>query len=400
MREQQNGILYGMYSTCLFCHAHLGANDAIEGCPVGRRLAFDPAKGRLWVVCVHCGRWNLTPLEERWEAVEQCERLYRDTWQRYSVENVGFAVTRSRLELVRIGPALFPEIASWRYGARLRRGTREEGAPRGLWQRAIRALARQAAGGFVRVAGVAGLGSETVLRIATFHREHAVLLRSTDDAGRRVAVRYAHLGQAQLIRPARDEPWRLSVRHDDGVSVLAQEPGILAAGRMLAALNFAAASELEVRWALAKLGDAGDPTGFFARIGALALRTDWGRVPDAPADARAEPAAHSDGERLALHLANRSFWGHGGLGSSSVTPLYRLPAEDRLAMEMAAHEDVERRALAGELAELREAWREAEEIAQIADDMFVGDALEEFKRAYYRELGAGERGRGMTEEAG
>jgi hypothetical protein len=25
----------------------------------------------LWVVCRHCERWNLSPLEERWEAVEQ-----------------------------------------------------------------------------------------------------------------------------------------------------------------------------------------------------------------------------------------------------------------------------------------------------------------------------------------
>ncbi len=77
-----------MYSTCLFCHTDLGANDDVEACPVGRRLAFDPAKGRLWVVCTFCGRWNLTPLEERWEAVERCEQLYRDTWQRYSVENI------------------------------------------------------------------------------------------------------------------------------------------------------------------------------------------------------------------------------------------------------------------------------------------------------------------------
>jgi hypothetical protein len=34
---------------------------------------------------------------------------------------------------------------------------------------------------------------------------------------------------------------------------------------------------------------------------------------------------------------------------------------------MAANEDVERRALEGELAELEAAWREAEEIAAIAD---------------------------------
>ncbi len=60
-----------MYSTCLFCHAALGRNEVIEPFPVGRRLAFDAARGRLWVVCQKCGRWNLTPVEERWEAIEE-----------------------------------------------------------------------------------------------------------------------------------------------------------------------------------------------------------------------------------------------------------------------------------------------------------------------------------------
>ena len=59
-----------MYSTCLFCHDDLGRNDSIEMMEIGRRIAFDPIKGRLWAVCTSCGRWNLTPLEEPWEAVE------------------------------------------------------------------------------------------------------------------------------------------------------------------------------------------------------------------------------------------------------------------------------------------------------------------------------------------
>src|SRR6185295_8139209 len=50
-----------MYSTCLFCNGPLGANERIEHFPVGSRLAFDSEKGRLWVVCVGCARWNLTP---------------------------------------------------------------------------------------------------------------------------------------------------------------------------------------------------------------------------------------------------------------------------------------------------------------------------------------------------
>jgi hypothetical protein len=41
-----------MYSTCLFCSADLGTNEAIESFPVGRRVALDAWKGGLWGVCV------------------------------------------------------------------------------------------------------------------------------------------------------------------------------------------------------------------------------------------------------------------------------------------------------------------------------------------------------------
>src|SRR5262249_9172081 len=79
---------FSMYSTCLFCTKTLGANESIETFPVGKRLAFDAAKGRLWVVCPHCERWNLSPLEERWEAIEQSEKLYRDTRRRVATDNI------------------------------------------------------------------------------------------------------------------------------------------------------------------------------------------------------------------------------------------------------------------------------------------------------------------------
>ncbi|MCH7935097.1 MAG: hypothetical protein IIC36_13985, partial [Gemmatimonadetes bacterium] len=105
-----------MFSTCMFCHRPLGANQVIEHFPVGRRLAFDAERGRLWVVCRKCERWNLSPLEERWEAVEMCERLFRDTRVRVSTENVGLAKHPEGLELVRIGQPMRPEFAAWRYG--------------------------------------------------------------------------------------------------------------------------------------------------------------------------------------------------------------------------------------------------------------------------------------------
>jgi hypothetical protein len=67
-----------MYRHRTFCSKDLGTNQVLEAFPVGRRLAFDAHQGRLWVVCPTCERWNLTPLEERWEAVEGCERHFRE----------------------------------------------------------------------------------------------------------------------------------------------------------------------------------------------------------------------------------------------------------------------------------------------------------------------------------
>jgi hypothetical protein len=55
--------------------------------------------------------------------------------------------------------------------------------------------------------------------------------------------------------------------------------------------------------------------------------------------------------------------------------LARVPTELRLALEMVSHEDSERRALEGELYLLEDAWKEAEEIAAISDDMFLPEDI-------------------------
>jgi hypothetical protein len=378
-----------MYTTCLFCHVDLGANHFLPTFPVGRRLAFDPKKGRLWVICTRCGRWNLTPLEERWEAIDECERLFRGTRLRMSTDNVGLARFRGDFELVRIGPALLPEIASWRYGTRLARLQAEREEPRGLLVRGTRLVARATAGALVGYAHSVGLSDDAVLRMRTFRRGRGVLLRAADAYNRPIVVRYSHLGAAELVRPEQDAPWQLTVQHDSGIATLAESRALRVAGKMLATLNFGVASGSEVQHAIAKLDDAGDPESYFARVASLAMRTSWGRFPDAPQHGEAQPHG-SFSERLALQLANRSFWGRGGTGSEEQTPLYRLPAVDRLALEMAANEDIERRALAGELEALHAAWRDAEEIAAIADELFSDGVLEEFKRQYFERIAAGD----------
>jgi len=61
----------------------------------------------------------------------------------------------------------------------------------------------------------------------------------------------------------------------------------------------------------------------------------------------------------------------------------------RLALEMALHEEAERAAMEGELQVLENAWREAEEIAAISDSLLlpstVDKAFEAIKRRTSKE---------------
>ena len=38
-----------MFTACIHCNTDLGRNEAFETFPIGTRLAFDAASGRLWV---------------------------------------------------------------------------------------------------------------------------------------------------------------------------------------------------------------------------------------------------------------------------------------------------------------------------------------------------------------
>ncbi|MGI8497866.1 MAG: hypothetical protein ACR2OG_09840 [Gemmatimonadaceae bacterium] len=361
-----------MYSTCLFCNTQLGSNDAVPTFPVGQRLAFDAEHGRLWVICPHCRRWNLSPIEERWEAVEECERLFRDTPTRVFRENIGLAQRPDGLDLVRIGKALRTELAAWRYGRQLtRRLPRRGGGP-------LKRFSSEAAHGLGR-----GLDQllgwmphvHTPYDTATWVRVHRSPRRildviRTDAEGETLAViRQMHLESATLLRPDRELPWRLLVAHDGGFATLEGTSGLRTAGRLLAAINGSGGSDEQVQQAVAKVADAGNPTGYFARVASIAMRTSWGRYPDAADRPEIVTGQMQDRERIALHITSRSFWGRGAIGSEPATALPRLPLVDRIALEMAANEDAERRALEGELAELQSAWREAEEIAEISDGL-------------------------------
>jgi hypothetical protein len=347
-----------MYSTCLFCHSNLGANEAVEHFPIGRRLAFDAARGRLWVVCRRCERWNLSPIEERWEAIDECERLFRDTRLRVSTDNIGMARVAEGLELVRIGSALRPEMAAWRYGDQFGRRRRKTIALTGAGVAAVV--------GFIAVGPATGLiagGGWGLWNVAStahsLYQQRRVRARIAIPGRREpINVRLKQLGKAAIV-PEEDD-WALEVAYENSVpqrifglskpwalrlaggaettTTLRGDAAIAAAGKLLPAINRSGARRAQVDDAVRIISDAPDPSTLFSRYAVPILPMNFPRSAVGPGHA----------------LAN-------------------MPTEVRLALEMASHEESERRALEGELSLLEAAWKEAEEIAAISDNLLVSD---------------------------
>ena len=333
-----------MYTTCLFCHADLGRNEVLEAFPVGRRLAYDQDKGRLWVVCRRCERWNLTPQEERWEAMEQAERLYRGTRLRASTDHVGLARLRDGTEFVRIGKPLRPEFAAWRYGDQFGRRRNRRILVAGGATVALGAVAIGGATAGVGMGGFYWLFGQAFDRIVN-GSPNAVVAR-VPDGGAVVELRRKHLAQTAIV-PSDVGPFGLQVRRRHGDLVLDGEDAVRAAGVLLPAVNRAGGSRADVAAAVRSIEDFGGPEALVARTAAMHAAVT--RSPAGPASA----------------------W----TSRSRTGGLQAMGTVGRLALEMALHEEQERRAIAGELAPLERAWREAEEIAAIADDLLLPDGL-------------------------
>jgi hypothetical protein len=327
-----------MYHVCIFCSADLKANDALERFPVGRSIAFDAQKGRLWAVCPRCARWNLAPIEERWEAIEDAERLFHDTRTRVQSENIGLARLRDGTRLVRVGRALDGELAAWRYGGMLRRRRRRYLAGAGA---AVAGTAVATGSLLTGIAGAAvllwaGLGGYGLLKkltrppvhrfeAGTLLRHHAVWVGPQTLRGSQFALTPA--GEVSLLLPlpgaflldSSYECWR------QGSLLIPAEHARTLLRRGMVRVNAAGAAPDRVQTAVNLLSASRSAEGFRRRAALTGAPMD-----DAALDR----------------------WVRGA----------RM-----LAVEMAVHEEMERDALQGELAALQEMWRQAEEIAAIAD---------------------------------
>jgi hypothetical protein len=344
-----------MYATCLFCNRSLGHNESIEHFPIGRRLAFDAAKGRLWVVCPSCERWNLTPLEERWEAIEDAERLYRGTRLRAATDQIGLARLRDGTELVRIGEPLRPEFAAWRYGDQFGRRRRRQMIVAGAGVAAIGAIV---AGGVAVGASVGGVGwlLTRLAQSAIKGNPRSVVARIRTDDQQILRVRLGHLSETTLDRGS-SSPLSINLRHDGGRWDFDGPEAMRVAATLMPKVNRYGGTKQTVAEAVTAIEETRGSEGFLEALSHTARV--YTRPPPKPP------------RRLTI------------MHDMPDAGLLGLTRVQRLAFEMALHEETERRAMEGELGDLERAWREAEEIAGIADDLLVpagvSTRIEEFR---------------------
>ncbi|GMV06256.1 MAG: hypothetical protein AMXMBFR53_25320 [Gemmatimonadota bacterium] len=346
-----------MYAHCLFCQGALKDNAVVEAFPRGRRLAFDTERGRLWVLCPSCARWNLVPLEERWEAVEECERLYRGLPRRFSTENIGLARHPSGLDLIRVGRPEEHEYAFWRYGRVFRRrwmrntllaggvGVVLTAGVVGQWVAGVAAF-----GGLVTAANLVSLANVMGLK------RGMVRVRVN-----RYTVTRLTVGQASTTRlpwvPLGD-PLLLEIPHVWGAIRREGDEAWSLLARILPALNRDGAREPEVNEAVKQVAGRGGPEGFLEFV-------------------------HNDRD-----WREKATWTPPFNKKATQADLpARMPLPLRLGLEMSLNENREAEALRGELAALEAAWREAEELAGISDDLLLPSGWSAFRA---RHRGAGD----------
>jgi hypothetical protein len=336
----------------MFCNHSLGENQIVEHFPVGRRLAFDSDKGRLWVVCKRCERWNLSPIEERWEAIEDCERLFHGIRTRASSENIGMARHAEGTELVRIGVPLRPEFAAWRYGDQF--GRRRKKA-------ILVGVGVGAVAGTVLFAGAAtGVLSGALLgqsgNFVNVFRNARTLVRIKDEDGQVMKLKAPDLDGTKLLAAGEDDEWVLEIKRGKKLKKRWEgEEAVKVATRIIPAINRMGAGKGVVQEAVKEIEDAGHPMEFIKRLSLERAQEEdnvWTRQ---VGDGSWRPIKEK----------------HMGV-------LQRLPRPTRLALEMALHEEQERRALQGELKALEAVWKQAEEIAAISDSLLLPEGTDDF----------------------
>ena len=322
-----------MYTRCLVCSTPFEENEQLEHLPRGTRIAFDPGRGRLWAICRTCRRWSLTPIEDRWEALEELEKLTTDKARLLSQTDNIALLKAGPLEIVKVGRAQLTEEAWWRYG-------RELTARRRKWDKlgftGTLAAGAVLVGGWA-TGGVTFFGSWLLLSHGTGTVQDAARWLRFGSSAWRGDHRCGECGHRQRTLAFRDrsavgifpgeQPGKVELaarcprcgKYRDGGLRLQGLEAERTLRRILAYHHFSGASEKRVVAAARLIQEAGSPE-------------DLARI------------VVKDGRRLG-----------------------DLQRTGGIALESAANETTEQTLLELELAELEAHWRREEELAAIVD---------------------------------
>ena len=327
-----------MFRSCAFCNTPFDGDGGPSGLGVGRRIAFDEWKGRLWVVCPRCSRWNLTPFDDRLERIEAVARAAQSGRIAASTDQVAL-IRWERYDLVRVGKPLRVELATWRYVERLRNRQRERMkvvVPLTVAAIGLGIAANVAAGGGfgVIVWNIHRAVDWVYLRIVGSRKVSLIESPICAHCGSIMQLRARHVQHARVVPDAHaDMGVLLSCPrcHQEG----AQLSGIEAVQVLLQGLTY------------------------------LNLARGGRRRAE---DAAREVDRVGGPDHLVREIARREL------------PLRALRPERGLALEMAVDERAE-------VEELERQWREAEEIAEIADGTLGSSTLveEELRRLKNRD---------------
>jgi hypothetical protein len=161
-------------------------------------------------------------------------------------------------------------------------------------------------------------------------------------------VKKVHPGQVDFLNPGESPELGLRVRlkRKEHVAFFGKDARKVAS-KVFPLVNREGAKLPVVKDAVSLLSEVGGPEAF--------LEETWGK-------ARPRPGSSI---RWVMSLDRKG----ANVGA--------LDGVSSIAIEMALHEEQERRALEGELQELKAAWRAAEELAQISDGLLLPEDLEE-----------------------
>jgi hypothetical protein len=179
-----------------------------------------------------------------------------------------------------------------------------------------------------------------------------VVAKIRDRSGAMMHVRRRHLGETKLAR-AEDGSLAIDLRFKNGHAAFTGREAERIAAIVIPKVNRFGGDKKAVASAVEELETTGGAEGYLARLTSISETLT---------------RAHSTGKR--------NWWDDRKQAKMSAG-LFALPQQHRLALEMALHEEAERRAIQGELADLERAWREAEEIAGISDSLLLPESVDE-----------------------